>query len=335
MNALAFAVLGATLVMYVLLDGYDLGVATLGFIIGRNERERGAALESVGPFLNGNEVWLIVAGGILFALFPQAYGSAFSGFYLPFMLVLWLLMFRGIAHELRNHFPSELWHGFWDFAFFGSSALLTLLFGIALGNLLRGVPLDARGYFAGTFAFLLNPFALGVGVFALLALALHGGTFLMFRITGEFGARAQRAVLFLVWPVALADATLTALTFVLRPPLHHSPAWGFAVPLVSLAALAAIFVFAQRGQGTRAFAASSLLLGALLLGAGASMFPYVLPAYPAGTGGLSIVNASPPPVGFIPVLVAVVIGLGAVLFYATLVFRRFTTPLHLGPNQPN
>jgi cytochrome d ubiquinol oxidase subunit II len=328
-NLLAFGVLGTMLAMYVLLDGYDLGVATLAFVIGRNERERGAAMESVGPFLNGNEVWLIAAGGALFALFPQAYASSFSGFYLPFMVVLWLLMFRGIALELRHHFPGEMWRSFWDFAFFFSSALLTVLFGVAMGNLLRGVPLDRDGYFQGTFAFLLNPYALGVGLFALIALALHGGTFLMFRIAGEFAARAQRAVLVLFWPVAILYAVVTGATFLMRAPAHALPTWLFVMPFVSLAALGAVRVFAARGDGTRTFAASSLFVVSLMLAAGGTMYPYVLPGYPAGSGGLSLDGAAASPFALYSALAVTIAGLGAVLIYATVVFRRFTTPLHL------
>ncbi|MGH8164855.1 MAG: cytochrome d ubiquinol oxidase subunit II, partial [Rhodanobacteraceae bacterium] len=161
MSTAAFWLLIAMVTMYVLLDGYDLGVATISPLVARTDEERAATMQSIGPFWNGNEVWLIAAGGSLFALFPQAYASAFSGFYLPFTIVLWLLMFRGIAMELRSHFKSELWHGFWDFCFTSSSVLLVALFGIALGNIVRGLPLDREGYFLGTFAFLLNPYAIG------------------------------------------------------------------------------------------------------------------------------------------------------------------------------
>ncbi|MGH7757256.1 MAG: cytochrome d ubiquinol oxidase subunit II, partial [Vulcanimicrobiaceae bacterium] len=147
MSVAGFIVLAVMISAYVLTDGYDLGVATVAPFVSKSDAQRSAAMHAIGPFLSGNEVWLIAAGGALFALFPQAYASAFSGFYLPFIIVLWLLMFRGIAMELRNHFPSSLWHDFWDFAFSLSSALLILLLGIALGNLLRGVPLDAHGFF--------------------------------------------------------------------------------------------------------------------------------------------------------------------------------------------
>src|SRR5579863_1803753 len=195
MNVAGFVVIAFMLTMYVLLDGFDLGVAAIAPAIARTDRERAAAMTSIGPFWNGNEVWLIAAGAALFALFPVAYASSFSGFYLPFVVVLWLLMFRGIALELREHFATELWHQFWDAAFSLSSALLILLFGVALGNLLRGVPLDAAGYFQGTFALLLNPYAVLVGAFALCTLGQHGASFLALRVEGELGARSLRVLL--------------------------------------------------------------------------------------------------------------------------------------------
>jgi len=191
MNSVAFVILAFMLGTYVLLDGFDLGIATIAPLIGRTGAERESAMRAIGPFWNGNEVWLIAAGGALFALFPKAYASAFSGFYLPFVIVLWLLMFRGIAMELRGHFATKVWRDFWDFAFTASSALLVLLFGVALGNLIRGVPLDANGYFVGSLGFLLNPYALLVGFTAVATLALHGAAFATMRIEGAPGDRAR------------------------------------------------------------------------------------------------------------------------------------------------
>ncbi len=187
MSVLAFAVIAFMLTMYVLLDGYDLGVASITPFVARSDREREGSMRSIGPFWNGNEVWIIAGGGALFALFPKAYASSFSGFYLAFIIVLWLLMFRGVAMELRSHFPSEIWHQFWDACFFGSSLLLILLYGVALGNLLHGVPLGPEGYFDGTLNELLNPYSIMVGLFAIAALMLHGTTYLVMRTSGQRG----------------------------------------------------------------------------------------------------------------------------------------------------
>ncbi len=315
-----FIVVAFMLTMYVLLDGYDLGVAAIGPAIARGDRERAAMMASIGPFWNGNEVWLVGAGAALFALFPVAYASSFSGFYLPFIVVLWLLMFRGIALELREHLPSELWHQFWDAAFSLSSALLIVLFGVALGNLLRGVPLDAAGYFQGTFAFLLNPYALLVGAFALCTLALHGGAFLALRVDGDVGARARRGVLNLWWIVLGLYLAVTAFTFAIRAPIAAS--WLFAMPVLSLAALVALRWSAARDHTAWAFAMSSLFIATLLTASAGTIFPYLLPAFPQGRGGISIFEAAPSSVALACALTVTLTGIVIVGIYGTAVWRR-------------
>lgn len=278
MNAVAFGVIAFMLTAYVLLDGYDLGIAALMPFVARTDRERRATMDAIGPFWNGNEVWLIAAGGALFALFPQAYASAFSGFYLPLMVVLWLLMGRGIALELRGHFPSALWHQFWDAVFSLSSVLLILLFGIALGNLIRGVPLDANGYFVGTFGFLLNPFALFVGASGVVALALHGAAFLAWRIEGPPAERARRLI----------------------GPLQ---------------------ILARAHDGAPFVATSTLLVG-LMAVAVATTFPFVIPAFPRGTGGLSINAAAPSATALASALAVTIVGVIAVCVYSAVVWKK-------------
>jgi cytochrome d ubiquinol oxidase subunit II len=327
MNVAGFCVIAFMITMYVMLDGYDLGVAAIAPFVSRDDRERAAAMESIGPFWNGNEVWLIAAGAGLFALFPIAYASAFSGFYLPFIIVLWLLMFRGIAMELREHLPSELWHQFWDGAFALSSGLLIIVFGIALGNLLRGVPLNPAGYFQGTFAFLLNPYALLVGVFALTTLAQHGAAFMAARIDGELGAVANRRLLRVWWFTLLLYIVLTALTIKVHPPAN--PSWLVAMPLLSLASLAALRWNALRARTAAAFVMSSCFIATLLLAAAGSLFPYLLPAFPAGSGGISVFDAAPSRVALACALVVTVGGSAIVLTYATFVWRRMAAKVHV------
>jgi len=323
MNAAAFVLLAAMIAMYVVLDGYDLGVAAVSPLVARNGEQRAAAMASIGPFWNGNEVWLIAAGGVLFALFPRAYASAFSGFYLPFTVVLWLLMFRGIALELRNHFTSELWRSFWDTAFTGASALLAVLFGVALGNLVRGLPLDAHGYFLGRFAFLLNPYALAVGLFALLALAQHGLAFLVLRTDGELADRSKRLLARLWWGVLLLYFATTLASLALRSaaaidaPLRLAP-----LAVLSLLALGGVHWFTRVGKPGPAFAASGLFLASLVLAAAATMYPYLLPAFPAGSGGITIANAGPGPGGLGLTVALTLPGLAAVVIYSIFVIRR-------------
>lgn len=315
MSTLAFVGLALILSAYVMLDGYDLGVGALHLFIARSERERAASFEAIGPFWSGNEVMLIVAGGVLFALFPRVYAAAFSGFYLPFVIVLWLLMGRGLAIELRSHFESDLWRGFWDVVFAICSALLALLFGIALGNVLRGVPLDAHGYFAGTFAFLLNGYALLVGLLALCAIALHGATFAAWR-SSELAPRAQRCIRVL-WPiVTLLYLTATVATFHVRAAQIGPVLW--AAPLLTIIGLAGMQL---PGNGRR-FAASSIFLFGLMASAAGTLYPSVLPGFPQGSAGLDITNAA---TGAHALRVGMILfgsGLAGTLIYATLAARR-------------
>ncbi len=319
MSVAGFVVVAFMLTMYVMLDGYDLGVGAIVPLIARSDRERAAAMAAIGPFWNGNEVWLIAAGAALFALFPFAYAASFSGFYLPFVVILWLLMFRGIAMELREHFASELWHQFWDAAFCASSALLAFIFGIALGNLLRGLPLDRAGYFQGTFAFLLNPYALAVGFFAVATLALHGATFAAMRIEGAPGQRALRVVRSGWWLVLVLYAGVTALTLAMHAPQR---AWLPLLPALSLIALAALAWKARRGEAAAAFAASLSFIATLLAAAAATIFPYLLPAFPASRGGISIFDAAPPASALTCALIVNAGGIALVGIYGSIVWRQ-------------
>ncbi len=320
MNVAGFIVVAFMLTMYVLLDGFDLGVGAITPVIARSDRERAAVMASIGPFWNGNEVWLIASGAALFALFPVAYASSFSGFYLPFVVVLWLLMFRGIALELREHLPSELWHQFWDAAFCLSSALLIVLFGVALGNLLRGVPLDGAGYFQGTFAFLLNRYALLVGAFALCTLAHHGAAFVALRVDGELGERSRRALLRIWWAVLILYLTVTASTFAVRAPTGVAWLWG--MPVLSLAALVAVRWSTLRSRAGWAFGASSLFIATLLTASAGTIFPYLLPAFPHERGGVSIFEAAPSSVALACALTVTLAGILIVLIYGSIVWRR-------------
>jgi len=319
MSVVAFVVLAFMLTAYVMLDGYDLGVATVTPLVARDEDERRTCMRAIGPFWNGNEVWLVAAGGALFALFPLAYASAFSGFYLPLMMVLWLLMGRGIAIELREHFPSTLWHQFWDALFALSSVLLILLFGVALGNLIRGVPLDTHQYFNGTLGFLLNPYALLCGLFAVAALALHGTVFLMLRTEGPVAARSSAVAR----PLAIAATALFVGVTVATAVMRGSP----GVPVYILAglsfvALGALMRSVWRGAATEAFALSSVWIALMMAVAAGTIFPYLVPAYPSGSGGISIFTAAPSVTALASALTATIVGLVAVCIYSAYVWRK-------------
>jgi len=302
---------------YVVLDGYDFGVGTIAPFVTTSAEERGALLAAIGPFWNGNEVWLIAAGGVLFAFFPDAYAVSFSGFYLPFIIVLWLFMLRGVAIELREQIDSEVWRTLWDAVFTIASALLAVMFGVALGNLIRGVGLKGSGFFFGTFYALLNPFAAGTGVFALLALAMHGAVFAAMSLQGALAERCAAFARRLWWLVLLLFVGMTVAAFGIDRGMVGQPLLSAALTLASLVALIAVF----RSTGRAAFQASSTFLALLICTAAATLFPYLIPSYPRGHGGLTIYAAtagtSTPALATMIALVAV--ALGALLIYRALI----------------
>jgi cytochrome d ubiquinol oxidase subunit II len=325
MSDVAFVILTFMIGVYVLLDGYDLGVGALAPFISRNEDDRAGAMHAIGPYWNGNEVWLIAAGAVSFALFPLAYASAFSGFYLPFMIVLWMLMFRGIAMEVREHFPSPLWHAFWDAAFSLSSGILILLFGLTIGNLVRGLPLHASGFFFGTFTFLLNPYALVVGLFAVAALIEHGATFLIMTAQNELAARARAAIVWLWCGVLALYIVVTIWTLAIRPIVATRP-WLALVALVSLAAFVALRLRLGSGSRVVPFVCSTIFLASLLLAAAATLYPYLLPEFGKGAGGLTIYAASASPHAMSWGIGATLVGLVLVSTYSAFAIRRLNTP---------
>ncbi len=329
MSIVAFLLVGFMIAGFVVLDGYDLGVASITPLLAKNDRERLAAMQAIGPFWNGNEVWLVAAGALLFALFPKGYASSFSGFYLPFMVVLWLLMGRGVSLELREHYESPLWHQFWDFCFTAASALLILFFGVALGNLIRGVPLDRDGYFMGTFAFLLNWYALLVGLFALVTLALHGAAFVVLRVDGIPAERA-RATLPRLWAMTLVlFIAVTVGTFVIRPDALFNP-WIDALGVLAAAAFVSVVFLARRRTELATFIASSAFIALLLGVAAATMYPNLVRGFPDGRNSLSIFTVSPSAVALASALGVAVVGMAIVIVYTVVVWRKLAGKVRVG-----
>jgi cytochrome d ubiquinol oxidase subunit II len=217
MGFIWFWLVAVMIVGYVVLDGFDLGVGVLHLFLVRNEAERRTTLASIGPVWDGNEVWLLAGGGTLYFAFPLLYASAFSGFYLPLMIVLWLLILRGISIELRNHVDVGVWRALLDGVFGLASALLAIFFGAALANVLRGVPLNADGYFflplwtnwqPGIHPGILDWYTVIGGLVALVALTLHGALWLTIKTSGDLAQRARR----IVTPLWLALAALTVVS---------------------------------------------------------------------------------------------------------------------------
>jgi cytochrome d ubiquinol oxidase subunit II len=299
-----FWLVAAMITAYVVLDGFDLGAGVLHLIIANTDQERQTVIRTIGPVWDGNEVWLLAGGGTLFFAFPLLYASGFSGFYLPLMIVLWLLILRGIGIELRIHLNGTVWRGFFDGCFAISSLLLTIFFGAALGNVVRGVPLNKEGYFflplwtnwrPGAEPGILDWYTVITGVVALVALTMHGAHYVAVKTTGDLNLRARR-VAAMLWPV-LVLVTLLSLwaTLTIRPEVlknyRNVPAL-FVIPVAVALSLMAMFLHRRRGQDKGAFLSSCAYLIFMLVGAAAAVYPNLLLSTTDPALNITIYNAA-------------------------------------------
>lgn len=322
-NSAWFVLLAFTLAVYAILDGFDLGLGTIHLLLGRTREERARLIDTIGPVWNGNEVWLLAAGGSMVVAFPNLYAASFSGFYLALMLVLWLLLLRGLGIEFRHQIHHPMWEDAWDVVFAAASALLALLFGVALANVLRGVPLDGSGVFRGTFTLLLNPFSILGGLLAVATLALHGACWAALRTDGDLRERARRFATLLWIPSVLLLIAIVAASFVVRPGFAHNFAAHpilFVFPLGGVAALIANRLAIARRLDVRAFVSSSAYIAAVLGSVAAGLYPVLLPSSAEGAP-LDIYNAAAPPQSLRIAMVVYLTGLAIVSVYLVAVYR--------------
>jgi cytochrome d ubiquinol oxidase subunit II len=331
-----FCLVAIMIVGYVVLDGFDLGAGIIHLFVARTGLERKHVLHSIGPVWDGNEVWLIAGGGTLYFAFPALYASAFSGFYLALMMVLWLLILRGISIELRGHIESLIWKPFWDFVFGGSSALLALLFGVALGNVVRGVPLDASGYFflplwtnfaPGREAGIVDWYTLLVGIAAFVALALHGCLWVVLKTAGDLQQRARRFGLRIWWTVLALTLVITFVSFRLQPNLakqFQEHPWGCVFPLAAVTGLCGMRFLSGRGRDLSGFLLSSVYLVGMLTSAAFGLFPYVLPSNGALELSLTVHNAAAAHYGLYVGLWWWIPGMALATGYSIFVYRHFS-----------
>jgi cytochrome bd ubiquinol oxidase subunit II len=290
METLWFMMIALMVTSYVVLDGFDLGAGAIYLGAGRTTDERRKILRAIGPVWDGNEVWLLAAGGTLYFAFPLLYASSFSGFYLPLMMVLWLLMLRGIGIELRAHMENPVWVGFFDLIFSVSSMLLAIFLGAALGNVLRGVPLRADGYFfeplwtnfrMGTNNGILDWYTVLTGVVALVTLTVHGSLYVAVKTDGALNQRT-RGIASWLWPlqVILTIVGLAATCYVQPMVLdnYQQHAVGYLIPVVVFASLGVMLYAIRKGRDKLAFVGSGLYLVGMLVGAAFGLYPVVLPA---------------------------------------------------------
>ncbi len=342
-----FILLGFMLTMYVVLDGFDLGAGILHFVVAKRDDERRTVFASIGPVWDGNEVWLIAAGGLLVFAFPRVYAVAFSGFYLPLMLVLWLLVLRGISIELRSHHTSTMWHAAFDAIFAVSSTALAFVLGVALGNVLRGVPIDQSGFFAAplftNFGITgplgaLDWYTISVGAFAVATLAAHGAMYLRWKTGGELNVRATRAAWRAWIAVVFLFALVTILTAVVRPALLAHLAdrpWLWLLPIAAIAGVATVFLSLRRAiprddnaalvhtWERRGFIASSVVIAALLLLTAGALYPLVLPSTVDAAYSLTVQGSANDDRGLAIGLVWWIPAIALAIGYFVYLFRSF------------
>jgi cytochrome d ubiquinol oxidase subunit II len=294
-----FALAGLMLIVYVVLDGRNFGAGMLHWLVARTPEERRQVIAAIGPLWSWHEVWLVGFGGTVLAVFPKLLASAFAGYYLALFLILWCLILRGIALEVGGHINDRMWQGFWDFVFVLANTLLAILFGAAAGNMARGVPLASDGTFSMAFftdftpygdVGLLDWYTLSVALFAMVALAAHGATYLTLKTEGIVHDRSAGLALALWAAAALLLVVISAESAVVRPDVlgHaiHNPCWWLGLLLVCAGVSVLVSGLATRGE-MRAFIGSNLLLAALLATSAAAIFPVVLHSTLAPENSLS------------------------------------------------
>ena len=364
--------LGVLLIGFAIMDGFDLGVAMLLPFVARNDSERRVTINTIGPFWDGNQVWLILGGGAVFAAWPPVYAASFSGFYLAMFLVLATLILRPVGFDFRNKIPDPRWRAFWDYALFAGGLVPSVVFGVAFGNLLQGVPFridsDLRIFYEGSGLFeLLNPFGLLCGLASAAMLAGHGAIYLTLKTDSAVQARARGAALIL----ALATIVLFALAglwvawgidgYVITSPIvadgpsnpllktvtrqpgqwfanYRAHSWMIAAPVLGLLGpLLALLLTSARRPGL-AFIASALGIFGIIATAGVSMFPFLMPSSIAPAASLTVWDASSSRLTLFVMLLATLIFLPIVLIYTAIVFRALrgvVTASHVEKNSSN
>ena len=335
-----FVLVGVLLTGYAIFDGFDLGVGVLYPFLGKSEQDKTVMRRSVGPVWDGNEVWLLTGGGALFAAFPAVYATVFSGFYLALTLLLFALIFRAASLEFRHSDPA--WAKLWDGAFFVGSAVPALLFGVAVGNIVRGVPLTAAGemiagggepIFLGNLLAALNPYALVIGVFGLVWITLHGASWLCVKTTGDLYERAVKLRKTLLVVFAVMIAVSTAATALLVPDAFAKVTgsvvgWVFVLVVIGGAVLS--WVSASRGKDRPAWYGTTLAVVGMVGVWAASIYPALVPALPGSAGGaLTIANASSSTLTLTVMLIIAAIGVPLVLWYHFIVYRAYKGKIEL------
>ena len=332
LNSIWFLLVGVLFTGYAILDGFDFGVGILHLFV-KKDIDRRVLLNSIGPVWDGNEVWLVTGGGALFAAFPGAYATVFSGFYNAFMLLLVALIFRAVAIEFRSKEPGRTWRHAWDIAFSVASFLAALLIGVAMGNITRGIPLDSQGDYAGTFIGLLNPYSLLLGVTVVALFAMHGAIFLVMKTEGELQARIKGWVPGLIGLFLILFLAFNIATFFQCPDLVAvmiTRPYGFIVLALDVLAALSIGLLTARGYEFGAFLMSAATMALLMAVLGISYFPHIVMSMPHPGNSLTIYNcaSSSKTLGYM--LIIAIIGVPIVLAYTASIYWIFRGKTKIG-----
>ncbi|WP_243544979.1 cytochrome d ubiquinol oxidase subunit II [Pseudodesulfovibrio tunisiensis] len=329
LQAIWFVLWGLLWAVYFILDGFDLGVGTLMPFLARNEQEKRVMYNATGPFWDGNEVWLIAAGGVTFAAFPYAYAQMFSGLYVPLMLLLFALIIRGVSFEFRSKVDNENWKRTWDFCQIAGSFLPALLLGVAFANIFRGLPLDETGFNTATIIGLLNPYGLAGGLMFVLMFVMHGALWLAIRATGDLKTRSENLAVKL-WPIQVV-ATVLFLAFTALETQLFGNYFLYPFLLVILALPVGGLVLMRTWMGARkwwlAWGASAAYIGGVAAFGLGGIFPAIIPSNPNPGNSLTIMNSASSPLTLKIMLGVALVFVPLVIGYQFWAYRTFAHPV--------
>ncbi len=334
LNNIWYVLIGVVFIVYVILDGFDLGIGILNRILGKTDIERKKLYYSIGPFWDGNEVWLLTGGGALFAAFPVVYASVFSGFYLALILLLFFLILRIITLEFRNNLQEESIRLLFDNIFALSSLLIVLLLGVAMGNITRGLELTENKHYYGGLIGLLNPYSIYIGIFAIIVIISHGASYAMLKMDGEIFSRAtriNRIFIVLSGIFYLINLVITYLFVPMRFANFSNFPVLYLLLLLPIVFLLLSYQYNKKERTGLNFIMSSLFIFSLLLLFGVGNYPYFVPSVD-GNGGLDLYNSASSENTLRNMLIIVLIGLPIVIFYTIYIHRIFKGKVDINQN---
>jgi len=325
LNTIWFFLVGLLLTGYAILDGFDLGIGAL-HLFTRTDQNRRVMLNAIGPIWDGNEVWLVTGGGALFAAFPEVYATAFSGFYMAFMLLLFSLIFRAVAIDFRSKQPQSWWRKTWDFSFSVSSILASLLIGTALGNIAWGVALNKQHEYAGSFWDILHPYALLVGVFVVVLFMMHGALYGIIKTEGKLQKQLGQLFrkTFILFVIGYVLITIATLLFAKNLTEHFKTSPLLIIlPILNVLTIAGAYLLHKRGKDLAAFFSSCATILLLMLIFGMGIYPDMLYSNPNPANTLHIYNAASSQKTLRIMLTIAMVGMPFVIFYTSTIFWIF------------